>query len=329
MPHENAFLTHGSKVVFGTFCIIMLQIVPILAVESTRDRSIATVIHAPVPPIDQAVPLISRVGPPSDPTIQTFLDAGATSVREHRLSSEDQRAVASALAELPSLHRSILIKHLRRLSFVDAPASMGSALTSRVEVDDGDPQFDITLSAGLLRETLTRFLNRKEKNLFRADESRNKVYIDAGTSSVLTYVLLHETTHVVDLVLGSSSQGLHVLHEGVWKDGATSLETHYDIEPLQRILWRGGKVLPLAEAPAVYEALGMTPFVSLYAATAAGEDVAETVAWYELAARYDVDLRIEVRDKHDTLLIALEPLKSPLVRARFAEIKQLLKGRIR
>ncbi|MCF6371356.1 hypothetical protein [Rhizobium halophilum] len=227
------------------------------------------------------------------------------------------------------MHKSVLIKHLRRLSFVNAPSSLGSALTSRVEVDGGESQFDITFSSGLLSERLTEFLNRKEKNIFRADESGNQVYIHAGRSSVFTYILLHETTHVVDLVLGSSSQGFHALHEGVWKDGATSLEALYDIKPLQRILWRGGRRLPLAEAPAVYEALGMTPFVSLYAATAAGEDVAETVAWYELATHYDLDLRIEVRDKHDTLLIALEPLKSPLVRARFTAIKQLLERKIR
>lgn len=281
---------------------------------------------AATPPIDPATSLRSRVRPPSESVLQTYRDAGAQDVAGHKLTDDEWAAVDAALTSLPALHKEVLKHHLRHISFVDATTSLGTALTSTVETCGGPAQFDITLRSTLFFEDLTTFLNRKEQGLFEADLSGYQVHIEAGNMSAMPYILLHEATHFVDNSLGVSARSPNPLKDGIWGSGRRDLAAPHDSNPISGILWRGGKKVPLGAAADLYRGLGASPFVSLYAATAINEDFAETVAWQQLSAQAGIKLRIEVRDRHGERIYELEPLKSPLVRARLTTVEELLAG---
>ena len=282
---------------------------------------------AAAPPIDPATSLRSRVGPPSPLVLETYRKAGAADVAEHPLTEREWAQVDAALASLPPFQMQILKRHLRRISFVRATTSMGTALTSPAETCGGPAQYDITLRSTLLTDDLTAFLNRKEQGLFEDDGSGYRVHIEAGKMSALPYILLHEGTHVIDLALGVGELSPNPFRDGIWGKGR-DLAPPYSSNAVNGLLWRGGKKIPLAEAADLYRGLGKTPFVSNYAAAAPGEDFAETVAWQQLSTRHRVKLRIEVRDRSGNKVYRLDPLKSPLIQRRFAAVEKLLSGRL-
>jgi hypothetical protein len=230
------------------------------------------------------------------------------------------------MARLPPLHRRILQGHLRRLSFVDGKAGAGSALTSRADPEQKGDVFDITLRASLLDETLTDFLDIKEANLFEADGAGYRARFDAGRMDALTYILLHEATHVVDQVLGLTTAADSPFRAGLWA-APRELAQPYGSSLAAKTWFRRAPKVPIGQAPAYYRALGETPFVSFYATAAAAEDLAELVAWEQLATRFDQTLTVEVLDDQGAVVFSYEPLKSALWRGRFAAVESLLARR--
>jgi hypothetical protein len=266
----------------------------------------------------------SRVVAPSEEILKTYRESGATGVVPHKLTDAEWATLDAAIAALPTLHKQILQKNLRHLSFVDAPSGAGNALTQKVKSCNGNPMFDIALRSELFHDTLTNFLNTKEATVFMPDASGYSVHMDAGDMPVLTYILLHEGTHGVDKALGLTARGESRFRAGIWADKGRTLAPPYDTSLISKIVWRGGSKLPLGEAPALYAALSKTPFVSLYSAANAVEDLAETVAWEQLSTRFAVNLVIRVTDREGKQVYSYEPLKSPLVRARFPVVEDLL-----
>lgn len=265
--------------------------------------------------------LRARVEPPDSSVLEAFAGSGATDIGPHELSDEEWIVVDSALARLPELHRHILEQHLVRLSFLDIEGGAGSALTSRLGSDE-DEAFAITLRATLLTESLTDFLNTKEANLFVDDGSGYRVRFDAGAIDALTYVLLHEATHVVDQVLGWTADDASPLMAGTWETVRQPAEPHGS-SLAARTRFRGAPQIPLAEAPEYYRALRETPYVSFYATAAAPEDVAELFAWERISKLFDDRLTLTVLDSSGQIVFRYEPLESSLVRARFRTVEEL------
>jgi uncharacterized protein (UPF0216 family) len=266
-------------------------------------------------------PLRARVGPPDGAVIKAYVDAGAQDAKPHALTDEEWILIDRAIAELPPLHQRILRRHLARLSFVDAPSSAGTALTRELDGQKGDRLFDITIRADVLRKSLSDFLTAKEASLFDPDGSGYSVHLSAGTAPALTYLLLHEATHVVDRTLGVTP------HDGpsskLWV-GPRVLAEPYATSSIGNSAFRRGPRTPISQAPALYAALVQSPFVSMYSTAAAGEDLAELVAWSQLSSRFQVPLVIEVRDGAGRRVFHAEPLKSSAVRARFKAVEALL-----
>ena len=124
--------------------------------------------------------------------------------------------------------------------------------------------------------------------------------------------------------LAFSEHTPNALRDGVWADRHRALAATYERNPISRIPWRGGTKIPLGQAPALYGGLSETPFVSLYAAAAFSEDIAETVTWQQLSERLGLELRIEVKDRDGKVIYSLDPIKSPLFRAGFPAVEALL-----
>jgi hypothetical protein len=81
------------------------------------------------------------------------------------------------------------------------------------------------------------------------------------------------------------------------------------------IFWRTGRVMPVTLAGHLYDALGRTPFISVYATCDSHDDLAELVAWTQLTERLHQPYRILI-SKGANVVRVIEPAQSNLVQAR-------------
>ncbi|WP_137153059.1 hypothetical protein [Devosia sp. FKR38] len=270
---------------------------------------------------DPVAPLQTRIAAPTSEVVAAFSQMAGKEATPHQPDTGQLQRLTQALASLPPLHRQMLEHHLRHLSFIDTDGR-GTGLTAAV--GDGDyPVFDITLRAGILDESLSDFLTAKERQLFLEDGSGTTVSVNAP-GDALRYVLLHEASHVVDHVLGLSSELAPELARGIWMD-RRDLSAPWSEQAIAGTAYRGGEPMPARQAVALYEALSHTPFPSLYATAAAPEDFAELVAWRELSlASPPSALEFVVQDGQGHQLYSVKPLQSGAVRQRMEALGDLL-----
>jgi hypothetical protein len=285
----------------------------------------------PTPRRQPATRLADRVQDTPAAVVRRFEEAGM-SPRTHLLTAPERRLVARALAALPALHQRVLQAHLRSLSFLDNMPN--TALTSTVESTGPDPLFDITIRAGILRQTASEWLTEKERTCFAATDSTLQVAIEAGVRPALDYVLLHEATHVVDATLKltpTSSERGHLLDSaaakpftaGVWQSRTLPLPAWQHALLLQIAFRRGQRALPIAAAAQVYTLLRQTPFVSLYGSTSWTEDLAEYLTVYYFTRKLHQPFKIVLRQNGQQIGL-YEPMKSVLVQRRVRQLKRLL-----
>jgi hypothetical protein len=279
--------------------------------------------------LDASKPLIERVGKTPVSVLAIFRDAGM-SPKPFTLDEQNQQKLIDAISILPPLHQSVLKQRLRSISLVtDMP---NTALTSAVNPDDSICLFDITIRAGILNQSAADWLVEKESSCFDTEKSSFYLKADVGNLSAIQYVLLHEATHVVDAALEitpavrSNSGGVMLEHATpftatVWEDARTPTDRYKD-EGLMAIRFRpGGKVLEASQMKSLYEALGRTPFVSLYGSAARTEDLAEYLTVYHLTQVLHQPFQIHVYDGKD-LILTHDPMASDIVRGRFELMRQ-------
>lgn len=265
--------------------------------------------------------LRARVVPPHETSIAAFREAGASGVKVHHLTEHDWKRVERAIAALPPVYQRVLHQRLERLSFVDAPASAGTALTRPFDGPDGELRFDITLRADALDLSLTEFLSRKEQALFMDDGSGYTVHIEAGDAPALPYLLLHEAAHIVDRSFGITADMRPF--STLWTD-YRALAEPYASGALAQSAYRRGPPLPAARMPELYQALAESPFVSLYSTASAGEDLAELLAWAQLSRAGQARLRVQVRNARGQRVVTVAPLRSRVVKSRLGRAWRLL-----
>lgn len=279
--------------------------------------------------VDPASPLIARVGPPPAAVLALFDGPGETPPTPHALTATERQRLADAFERLTPLHQRVLAGHLRTISFLDGMPN--TALTSTVNPDEPVRLFDITIRAGVLRETGSEWMTSKERTLYDGGASRRSVSVEAGALDAIVYVLLHEATHVVDNVEGltpsvsasgaPASPPSTAFTAGVWIDRTTAVAA-YRQPLLEGLVYRqAGRALPIAQADALYAALRATPFASVYGSANWYDDLSELVALHHWTQVLRQPFRLVVRDG-EALVASYEPMKSPQVRARFAHVER-------
>ena len=264
--------------------------------------------------------LMERVGPPSKVAIRDAKKVGMKDVKLHTLTDSERVKVAAAFASLPTLNRHILEKRLHYLAFLDGIPGEGTALTSPATRKGF---YDITFRASVLNESLSTFLTTKEQRVFAADGSDIAVSVEGTGTDALTYLLLHESTHVLDFSCNTTTEPHSRFTEGIWTDPDTMV-SHLATSAAARTHFHQGHPIGFGEAVAVYDSLAQSPFVSLYATASQYEDLAELVSWRELMSKHGGNLSIEVTDSQGKTMRHWEPLTFPGVEKRFAEVDKLL-----
>ena len=278
--------------------------------------------------LDPGKPLTQRVEKTPDNVIKMFQEAGM-SPTEHQLTNEEATIVASAFAALPSLHQRVLTQHLKSISFLDNMPN--TALTSPITDKENVNLYHITFRAGILHQTISEWVTEKERKCFVTDRSIS-ISVQAGLLSALTYVLLHEGTHVVDgslhLISTDTIAGKpHMdaftasFSKGIWRNFNTHSWPFTDSIVVKSIFRPGGRRYQPAEATRVYSELIRTPFVSLYSTASWHEDLAELVTVYHLTKVFKQPFRIQI-DKEGKVLHYFEPMRSEAVQKRLGLLQQ-------
>jgi hypothetical protein len=263
--------------------------------------------------------LMARVGPPSKEALRDYKRAGMQDVKSHTQTDSERAEVAVALASMPTLNRQILEKHLHHLAFLDGIPGEGNALTSPATKKG---LYDITVRASVLNESLSTFLTTKEHRVFTADGSGIAVYVEGTGVNALTYLLMHESTHVLDFSCNTTTEPHSRFLEGIWTDTYTMVP-QLASSAAPTTYFHQGHPLGFGKAVIVYDSLAQSPFVSLYATASEHDDLAELVAWRQIMS-HGGNLSIEVKDSQGKTLRRWEPLTFPGVKERFMEIDELL-----
>ncbi|OQP53339.1 hypothetical protein A4D02_22785 [Niastella koreensis] len=247
---------------------------------------------------------------------------------EHIITDEERKKIDSAFSLLPPLHKRVLKERLKSISFLDNMPN--TALTSSFNYEEKYNLYHITFRAGILKETVSQWLTWKENTGFDTAHSPLRIHVEGGQMNALVYVLLHETTHVVDGSLGIASKREGKLLDpssapdfaaGIWEQkGLNVLLPQLRDTLLQQIIYRTGKRLPIDSAIAVYQALQKKPFVSLYGSCARSEDLAEYVTVYHMTHMLKQPFKIVVT-KDNKKIFEYAPMQSVIVQERLGQMK--------
>ncbi|QRR04148.1 hypothetical protein HWI92_10800 [Dyadobacter sandarakinus] len=257
-----------------------------------------------------------------------FREAGMQPVN-HILTKAENERVSKAFALLPPLHQRILRDHLFSISFMDNMPN--TALTSPVDSVGGKKMFNITFRAGILNETISEWATWKENSCFKPDDTHYKVHVEAGTMDAFLYVLLHESTHVLDAMIQITphySENDSIIAptpftKEIWRLSNVPEPPFVD-SLLEQTRFRSGKPVSNTLAPEVYARLSKTPFPSLYATAAWSEDIAELATIYHMTSRLKQPYYIVVT-RNNVEVARFEPMKNALVRSRLSQLSTFYK----
>jgi len=237
----------------------------------------------------------------------------------HVLTADEHRKFQDAVHKLTPLQQKVLSERLESFSFVDGMPN--TALTYPVNSKDPNTRYYITIRGGVLQQTASEFLTWKERTIFDFSNSSLTLKVDAGNTDAILYILLHEATHVVDLSLGLSEGRDRKLYSAdqVWQANR-DIVPQYRNPLLESIVFRTDKTISITKAPALYEALSQTPFVSLYGSNNRGDDLAELIACYDLSENLGQPFQIQLWDGNK-MVFHYDPMRNQNVRKRFGQIK--------
>jgi len=303
------------------FCIAQQAAQPDASFEKNRIQRLYS--------LDPQKGLADRVERAMPETFESFRAAGMNP-SEHTLTAAEKNVVAVAFAGLPHLYQMVLKDHLHSISFMDDMPN--TALTSPLNIKDSFRLYNITFRAAILQETVTQWLTWKERTCFDTTGSSLSISVKAGKVSALTYVLMHEATHVLDLaqgILRTNQPGSRAnsgffgdsFTNGVWTNMATTEPRVNDSLLLKNRFHSGGTVLPMAKAIQVYKGLSESPFVSLYSTSSWNEDLAEYISVYHLTHVLKQPFRILVH-KNGKEIFRYEPMNSKQVKNRVRIVRE-------
>jgi hypothetical protein len=298
--------------------------------------TLCTGMNAYVGPVEQADALPAqntarqdsleeRVSAAPETLLKRFREDLNVKVTSHVVTPAERMILANTLAQLTPLQHQVLQNRLHAIYFIDGLPN--NALTFPDGGSTAQTMYSMAIRAGALHETVSDLVTRKERTLFDSAGSKISVTVDGGTLNAMVYVLLHETTHIVDFAVNATPDaeypdGKHSLVNGIWRNDRTPVD-QYRLPILMSIFWRTRRAMPAARAADLYDALGRTPFISAYASCDSHDDLAELVAWTELTSRLHQPYRILI-SKGRKVIRVIEPAQSHRVQTRLKYLRQFI-----
>lgn len=331
--------------VFAPLLVLIIPFVLAACGSTPRQRPLSEVLagmpakHLASYRFDPASPLIDRLQTPPEFLLSYLRQMDGTErYTAYTLSKSEREMLVRNLALLPRAYRSALRERLVGIFFVKN--FTGSGLADFVLNAKKNLYFLLIINPETMRHDLSWWMSYRASTTFRAgslEGAHIKLSIDCGSRySGLTYILLHETSHIMDYLfhytpyvdratreLGFSVSGTPFV-AGFWK--SYDVPTERAGFPLRsRLSFYGlgkGARIDGSRAIELYEGLRRSPFVSLYGSQNWAEDFAEYATWYYLTAKLGQPYRITLTKGGRNELV-YEPMKSPLVRQRLRALSSL------
>lgn len=250
---------------------------------------------------------------------------------------EEIQLIQAVLDFLPPLNRVTLEKHLLAIHFING--FIGSGMADCFYDETGQKAPVIILNPDTLRDSLSARVLYRELSAYQADDSGMTLTIDCGQElSGLHYVLLHESTHVVDymyrvnpyvengillydLVQGQRIPAVTPFMRGYWK--SYKVPDGWDFTQRKRLKYYGlggGPQIPMGRIEQLYLSLLQSPCVSLYSTVNWAEDLADFVTFYHLTQQLGQPYTLTLSSNGRTLMV-VRPMDNPQVKKRFALIR--------
>jgi hypothetical protein len=285
--------------------------------------------HLDLYEFNPATPLIDRLTDAPAELLDLYASIEKTPPLPCRLSEAEREQIRRVLDRLPLRHREVLQQRLIGVYCVDNFA--GSGMADYI-LGPGEQLYAVlVLHRRVFTMKAAELLSFRENTAFGQADPQVGIRVELSEEvSALAYIVLHETSHIVDYVQRHTPYVEPALFElfgrsprdtpftdQAWSDYSVlrpSIDFGYK-EKLRFYGLGGEPALTNREAVPVYEALSRTPFASLYACLNWAEDFAEFVTFYYLVQAWGAHYAIRVEHQGDTLF-TYEPMRSPLVTER-------------
>ncbi len=276
--------------------------------------------------------LISRVKKAPPMVIAFMKDLDGRDYTAYVPDKEDMKVIARSLKELPPLTKRVMKKSLIGIYFINN--LWGSGFADWVINREKKIYTYLIFNPTVLKKGLSKMITDKEETCFIRNDRRFRVELDCGRgSSGFFYILLHESGHVVDYIVGISpsvepdmvkikgkNHGSGLFTEGIWKDYKKAAGNYRFMKRVTFYGFSKGPKINISEAADIYRELSGSPFVSLYSTLNWAEDVVELMTFYHITEKMKRPFVINVY-KDNKPVYRLEPMKNPLVRKRLSGLK--------
>jgi hypothetical protein len=286
---------------------------------------------------DPATPISDRVTDAPQELLDLYSDMDGAPLRAYQPTAAEREQINEVFERLPVRHRAVLEERLIGVYCVEGFA--GSGMADYV-LGPGDELYAVLiLHPRVFAMSGADLVSFRAGTAFRVEDSDVQLSMDLSAEvSGLAYIVLHESTHIVDYVerhtpyvepamlelFGRSSRDTSFTDE-VWSEyWVPGPSVDFSFQPDLQFYGLGDRPkLANTQMDQVYEALAHTPFASLYGSTSWAEDFAEFVTFYYLVhglgAHYSIDVM-----RGGVTVLTYPPMDSLIVAQRAALIDPAL-----
>jgi len=292
-------------------------------------------------PVDPDQPLLGRAKPIPPRLLEGWRAADLSMGKQphryatHPLSGAERQMLQQALATLPENWQALLRQKLAGIFFVDQ--LLGGGISDWVVAPDGSVAYTMILNPALFRHTAAEWLDLRENASF----AKGPLHLAAGGwdgVSALTYVLWHESAHLLDYErritpyveaelrdFRRDPDASSPFTQAVWQKideplPAFDFENRKSLNPYR--MNENKPLLPNRDLASLFDAWSRTPFVSLYASGSWTEDLADFAAFRLQAERSGKEPYWELRNGGKSLG-RFEPMGEVLNRERERESERI------
>jgi hypothetical protein len=286
---------------------------------------------------DPTAKLSDRVSEMPAALLQLYSREEDMELRPYIPSTAELQQIDDIAAMLPEQHHEVL-KH-RLIGIYCVKNFAGSGMADWILGPNDEIYTVLVLHPRVFRMTASELLTLRINSAFEADDSGTELLFHLSDDiSALTYIMLHESTHIVDYVerltpyvepamlrlLGESPNDASFTDMAwtAYREVSPSIDFPYQKE-LRFYSLGGQPCLEYRDAIGALKALRGTPFASLYASVNWAEDLAEFVTFYYLSTIYKVEGHIQVY-QDGQLVYDYRPMSSAIVTNRNRLLDPLL-----
>jgi hypothetical protein len=318
--------------------VLIIFCVPACTKKTIRDQLLSDGFHNvtnyafdPLSPIDDRIAAI-----PPHMLEKLMLDDQRNDYQAYVLSSDEKKMFTGYCEKLPPENLRVMHDSLLKIYFVRNFA--GAGMTDFVLSADRKVYTVLFINPEVLTAGISRWVSERENSMFIKGYDSH-VDFDCGRSyTALMYVLLHESSHIVDYVhprtpfvepAFAEAQGLlkkaNPFTDGVW-DAYDVIAGNYAITE-SRDLHAYGISPPAIDAskiPSFYARIFRTPLVSAYAAKNWAEDFADSMAFFHFTQKLNQPCTVTIYEKGKAVAV-YRPMDSPFMEKRLKTIADMYK----